>query len=150
MMKHSRWLVAAMTAAALSGCAADSGGTEPIVPPAFEDIFLDVNQDGMVGDPYQIDTAPNGDPIYETRYLFDDTRLRELCLRPDADSFDDYEEVDAVSGEVIIPRGTTPVSTMCPADGIVTGPLHEELLPSSWCRIEGCGSPGEGSESGEY
>jgi hypothetical protein len=148
-MKHELALLVAMTATALSACAADAHGAEPIEPPPLEDIFRDINDDGQVGDPYQVDIAPNGDPIYETRYIFDDTRLRELCLRPDADSFDDYEEVDS-NGNVIIPRGTTPVSTECPADGIVTGPLHEELLPSSWCRIEGCGSPGEGSESEEY
>jgi hypothetical protein len=148
-MKNELTHLAVITATAFAGCAADAHGAEPIEPPPIEDIFVDANLDGLVGDPYQVDTAPNGDPIYETRYLFDDTRLRELCLRPDADSFDDYEEVDS-NGSVIIPRGTTPVSTECPADGVVTGPLHEELLPSSWCRIEDCGSPGGGNESEEY
>jgi hypothetical protein len=149
-MKNELARIAFMTATALSGCAADSPGSEPIEPPPIDDIFLDLNGDGQAGDPFQVAIGPQGRPVFETRYLFDDTRLRELCLRPDADSFDDYEEVDPVSGEVFVARGTTPISTECPGDGIVTGPQHEELLPSSWCRIEGCGSPVEGNESGEY
>lgn len=57
----------------------------------------------------------------EKRYLFDDT----LAYVPDADSFDDYEEPD--SG---IPRGVTPVSEQCEADGIVTGAGE---MPSKFC-----------------
>jgi len=123
----------------LDSGAGDSGppasGPEPVEPPALEDIFRDINGDGVVGDVLE----PGG----ERAFFFDDARLRALCLVPDADSFDDYEEVDPTSGCVIVPR-TTPLSTTCPADGIATGPLHEELLPSSWCRINNC-EPVDGS-----
>lgn len=144
-MKNTVLSLALASAAALFGCADSSDGAGPIVPPPIEDIFIDGNQDGVVGDPYvvydssgrPVEETPGGELLYETLYLFDDVRMRELCLWPDADSFDDYEEI-AADGTVIIPRGTTPVSTNCPADGIVTGPMHEELLPSSWCRIEDC------------
>jgi len=58
----------------------------------------------------------------EKRYLFDDT----LAYVPDADSFDDYEEAD--SG---IPRGVTPASEQCEADGIVTAAGE---MPSKFCE----------------
>jgi hypothetical protein len=95
-----------------------------------------------------VDTDANGQPITETRYFFDDALFRSLCVVPDADSFDDYEEM---TGEVLVPRGSKPRSEDCEADGIVTGPMHEELYPSSWCRVDGClradqigEEPGEG------
>ena len=56
---------------------------------------------------------------------------------PDADSFDDYEDP-----QLHIPRGVTPVSKSCPADGIATGPLdlhgaggqlYATWKPSSYC-----------------
>lgn len=141
--------LALLGALALSGCASSDDGDEPITPPAIEDVFVDQDADGMIGGLVQVGEM-DGQPIFETRYLFDDTRLRELCVWPDADSFDDYEERDA-DGNVIVPRGVTPVSDDCPADGIVTGPLHEELYPSSWCRIAGCvaGGGNPGNEQGE-
>lgn len=77
-----------------------------------------------------------GNPTrFETRYLFDDTS----GWVPDADSFDDYEVIDATSGRIIVPRGTTPVSAQCEADGVVTGPPSvpnagfTTLEPSSYC-----------------
>jgi hypothetical protein len=57
----------------------------------------------------------------EKRYLFDDT----LAHIPDADSFDDYE--DPFGG---IPRGVTPASEQCEADGIVT---RAGEMPSKFC-----------------
>lgn len=114
----------------------DAGDTDmnegdEIEPPPPDAIFIRFQ--------VPVEFAMDGTPIrFETRFLFDDERLRALCLLPDADSFDDYEEVDSQTGRVIIPRGTTPLSTSCPADGTTTGPLHDELFPSSWCRIENC------------
>lgn len=123
------------------GCELDAGQPDAsetgmyeddeIVPPPADVIFIRFQA--------PVEFAMDGTPIrFETRFLFDDARLRALCLLPDADSFDDYEEVDSQTGRVIIPRGTTPLSTSCPADGTTTGPLHDELFPSSWCRIENC------------
>lgn len=138
-MSSKLW-VFAWVGAALTGCADD--GTDPVVPPAEEDIFIEVE--------VPIDFDLNGQPTaFETRYFLDDTLFRELCILPDADSFDDYEELDPSTGEVIIERGTVPVSDKCPADGIVTGPMHEELYPSSWCRRQDC-VIGEGPKEGGY
>jgi hypothetical protein len=138
-MKNTLWVLGAMTATALSSCAADSHGSDAIEPPAPEDIFQDRDGDGVIGDPGSVDNGGR-EPILETLYFFDDQRLKALCLWPDADSFDDYFEIDVSTGEVFIARGTASIATEeeCPADGIATGPLHEELFPSSWCRRPNC------------
>ena len=65
------------------------------------------------------------DGVQETRFFFDD----RLPWVPDADSFDDFE--DPSFG---VPRGVTPVSSACPADGVETGAGE---MPSSFCaRVE--------------
>lgn len=48
---------------------------------------------------------------------------------PDADSFDDYQDIDSL-GRVIVTPGTVPVSTACAADGTET--MAPEL-PSKYC-----------------
>jgi len=116
----------------LGGCAdsRDDGAT-PIQPPPQEAIFREVEAAATFD-------AQGNALTTETRLFFDDALFHDLCIEPDADSFDDYEEIDSATGAAIVPRGTTPISERCEADGIVTGPMHEELYPSKWCRIEGC------------
>jgi len=100
--------------------------------------FVDV-QPGMeaaskprLEDVYNISTVNRGG-VSAPAYLFDDA----APYVPDADSFDDYEERDSFSDAVIIPRGTTPVSTLCEADGIATSAGE---MPSRFCvRVEGPG-----------
>jgi hypothetical protein len=118
--------------AGLGACAdSDTAGAPGTVePPPQDRIFITSD--------VTVDTDAGGQPITETRYFFDDVLFRSLCVVPDADSFDDYEEIDNATGEVLVPRGERPLSEDCEADGIVTGPMHEELYPSSWCRVEGC------------
>jgi hypothetical protein len=79
------------------------------------------------------DTNRNGIEDFEDRYFFNDTS----GWVPDADSFDDYE-----NAEFDIPRATTPVSTQCEGDGIVTGPtsvtdnnepVFTDITPSAYC-----------------
>jgi hypothetical protein len=118
----------------------DAGGADAaeiaqgVEPPPMERIFtrveapVDVDGNGMFDD---VDT--NGVPVTEILFYFDIEAFEELCVVPDADSFDDYENVD-----LGIPRGVTPVSVDCRRDGIITGPMHEELYPSKWCRIRDC------------
>lgn len=117
------------------------GFVQPGMPtdskPELSEIFLDQNMDGVPGDPVPIAFDMMGNPtMFEDRYLFDDTS----GWVPDADSYDDYEERDPVTGRVIIPRATTPVSTQCEGDGTVTGPATAPggeqfagLEPSSYC-----------------
>jgi hypothetical protein len=100
------------------------GFVQPGMPtdsrPDINEIFLDNDPEVMPGPGflYPIAFDMNNQPTeFETRYLFDDTS----GWVPDADSFDDYEEIDA-NGRVIIPRASTPVSTQCEADGTETGP----------------------------
>ena len=90
----------------------------------FIDAKDDLDQDGTV------DTA--------TRYLFNEETFDKYCVVPDADSFDDLESVDPNTGRIEIPRGITPVVRYCEADGIETGPMHDELYPSKWCKKHGC------------
>jgi hypothetical protein len=126
--KRSATVLLAVMAApwcALS-CAADDATTEPNRP-AINRMFIGADASGVSGwieDPIAYVMAGG-------RVFFDDTS----CWIPDADSFDDYEDVN-----LGIPRGTTPVSLSCAADGIETGPLQFEasgdpmdLLPSRWC-----------------
>lgn len=137
--------------ASSDACGHDAGPPDASETEMNEDDAIEPPPPGAIFTRFQVPVAfaMDGTPIrFETRFLFDDARLRALCLLPDADSFDDYEEVDPTSDQVIIPRGTTPLSTSCPADGIVTGPLHDELFPSSWCRIEHC-TPGDDSAGNE-
>jgi hypothetical protein len=129
---------------ALAGCdeghevdAVDAAPPKPkVAPPPMELIFevielqKDVNGDGQLDGQ---DHDASGMPILETRYFFNDAYLTSVCLIPDQDSFDDYENV-----ELGIGRGTTPLATGCRADGIVTGPLHDELYPSKWCNKPSC------------
>jgi len=89
--------------------------------------FADLNQDGLfdLADTldYDMDGVPddfNGDGMPDNKFLFNDQGARI----PDADSFDDYEEVDWQTNTVTIPRATLPVSETCAADGIATGPLE--------------------------
>lgn len=122
----------AILGACLGACGESSdGGADPIEPPPEEAIFREVEA------PATFDAQGNV-LTTETLLFFDDALFHDLCIVPDADSFDDYEETDSATGAVIVPRGTTPVSEECEADGIVTGPMHDELYPSKWCRIEGC------------
>ena len=58
------------------------------------------------------------------------------CWLPDADSFDDFE-----APSLGVPRGVTPTSKDCVADGQATGPIRfvatgntSDLLPSKWCH----------------
>jgi hypothetical protein len=106
--------------------------------------FLDLNHDGKFDQSDTVDFDRNGEPddfngdgLPDNRFFFDD----RAALIPDADSFDDFEDVS-----LGIPRGMTPVPGGCPADGVATGPL--DLLdpqgrpkftnwkPSSCCRRE--------------
>lgn len=97
----------------------------------------DANGDGTL-QPME-DLNGNGMQDSELRYYFDDTS----GWVPDADSFDDFEVSDPnVPGAVLVPRGRTPVSNQCEADGIRTGPPgvmdddgmpFTELTPSSYC-----------------
>lgn len=137
-----KWRALAILGACLGGCA-DSDTTasvDSVEPPPQDRIFMTAD-------------VAVGQSMTETRYFFDDALFRSLCVVPDADSFDDYEEIDTATGEVIVPRGSMPISEDCPADGIVTGPMHEVLYPSSWCRVEGClraDEIGEDPEEGSY
>lgn len=73
-------------------------------------------------------STPSGSEVLEmvgTRTLFDDTS----AYVADADSYDDYEELD-FQGNVVIPRGSVPASTVCAADGIET---RTPELPSKYC-----------------
>lgn len=108
------------------GCAGSDGSEGPSGP-ATNRMFVSADANGVrawVEDPVAFAMAGG-------RMFFDDTS----CWLPDADSFDDYE--DMAEG---IPRGVTPVPSSCTADGIETGPLQFEasgdpmdLLPSKWC-----------------
>jgi hypothetical protein len=107
--------------------------------------FVDHNGDGQVdindAFDFDMDGVPddfNGDGLPDNRFYFDD----RAAWLPDADSFDDYENL-----ELGIPRGVTPVPGDCPADGIATGPLDlfdaagrrrfADFRPSRCCRRSG-------------
>jgi hypothetical protein len=93
------------------------------------DTFIDGNDD----------EDKDGMPDTATRYLFDP----KSAWVPDADSFDDLESVDANTGRIEIPRGITPLSTSCAADGKRSGPTDVKdmktgmnfttLEPSRYC-----------------
>jgi hypothetical protein len=93
------------------------------------DMFIDAKDDlDMDGN---IDTAQ--------RFLFDD----KSAWVPDADSFDDLENVNPNTGRIDIPRGITPVAASCTADGKRSGPTDvkdmktgapfQTMEPSSYC-----------------
>jgi len=48
------------------------------------------------------------------------------------------ESIDPNTGQITIHRGTTPFTQDCEADGIATGPMHDELYPSKWCKKKNC------------
>lgn len=85
-------------------------GMEASSKPTLDEVFIEQQ---VISDPLSGETEP--------RYLFDDS----IPYVADADSFDDYENPDAG-----IPRGVTPLSTQCEADGIVT---RAGELPSKFC-----------------
>jgi hypothetical protein len=92
---------------------------------------MDVNMDGKLDE---------NDFTLEDRYVFN----TNSAWVPDADSYDDYE--DAMLG---IPRGTTPLSSKCAADGKSSGPpgikgpkgeIFTNYEPTSYCvRVEAPG-----------
>ena len=89
---------------------------------------VDITGDGIVDDMDRMGGVDfDEDGTLDNRYYFDD---RSVWV-PDADSFDDYENPD-----LDIPRGVTPVSAECEADGIATGPpilQFDDYVPSSYC-----------------
>ncbi|MGD8860555.1 MAG: hypothetical protein PVI30_11135 [Myxococcales bacterium] len=121
----------------------DDAAMVPVPEPylSFSEVIsryqVDHNSDGVVndGDDLNGDGMPdaNGMGAPDVRFYFDDTS----AWVPDADSFDDYENAD-----LGIPRGISPVSSKCAADGIATGPLglpegYAQVEPSSYCaRVE--------------
>jgi hypothetical protein len=62
---------------------------------------------------------------------------------PDADSFDDFQKIDQDTNRILIPRGVSPLSTVCSADGQATGPTdiknpdgsfkYTTIEPSKYC-----------------
>lgn len=127
---------------ASSACSAD---TYPIEGPSEEELF--VVKSGTC-DPNE---APNGVTVC-TRKYFDETVLKDWCVVPDADSFDDYEQfreddqgtvlIDPTTERPVveIARGVTPAAgaQKCKPDGIVTGPANETYYPSRFCRVPDC------------
>lgn len=130
------------------GFALVQSGMEADSEPPLDDVIdlesVDLNGDGVVNEMDLvggIDFDGDGN-VDANRYYFDD----RSAWVPDADSFDDYEEP-----EFDIPRGITPVSTQCSADGTRTGPgspvidqetgmPFETFLPSKYCvRVEQAG-----------
>jgi hypothetical protein len=118
----------------VAGFALVQSGMEADSPPPFlEEVInfrTDHNGDGVVDENDDL----NGDGMLpDERFYFDDTS----AWVPDADSFDDFENAD-----LGIPRGVTPVSSKCAADGTATGPLglpegYTMIEPSSYCaRVE--------------
>ncbi len=123
------------------GFALVQSGMEADSKPVLEDIIdgerIDINNDGVVDDADLIVGMSqdfDGDDVDDNRYYFDD----RSAWVPDADSFDDYED-----SALDIPRGVTPVSTKCAADGIETGPpilMFDDYQPSKYCvRVERAG-----------
>jgi hypothetical protein len=117
------------------GMKTDSG------PPAGEIlkpriVNTDTNDDGFIND---LDDENMDDLIDTTeRFFFND----KSAWVPDADSYDDFEKVDTMSGRIEIPRGITPLSTSCSGDGKETGPAdvpgkndlpYPTIEPSSYC-----------------
>jgi hypothetical protein len=93
-------------------------GMEASSEPSFDDLY---NVSEVI--------TPQG---AETLFLFDDTSAHV----PDADSFDDYQELGP-NGEVIVPVGTTPASSACEADGRET---FSGDWPSKFCaRVDESG-----------
>jgi hypothetical protein len=130
------------------GFALVQSGMEADSDPTLDDIILeavavDISGDGMIDDTDLVGGVDyDGNGGVDNRYYFDDTS----AWVPDSDSYDDYE----VPGD--IPRGTTPVSTQCAADGKRTGPLSggiidqetsmpfADYVPSKYCvRVEQAG-----------
>ncbi len=101
----ARWFINAQVVMGMalvqSGMEADSRPED-----AGEEIFI--RELVTVTDPV------TGMEVQEERIFFDD----RSAWVPDADSFDDFEQAD-----LDIPRGVTPVSTKCAADGQESGPL---------------------------
>jgi hypothetical protein len=120
----------------------DTHGTGAEPPPddeIFKDVLVEIdsNQDGFIDE--LDDVSPMDRKIdTELRHFFNDAAFKKYCVVPDADSFDDFEKVDLATGRIEIPRGITPVSTDCEADGIETGPFQETMIPSSWCKMRDC------------
>ena len=144
--------VTAVIVGLTAGCQSGGDGmaegmAAKVTPPPVDQMFeirlvpVDANQDGFIDERDDL----NGDGVMdvESRAFFNARAFAKYCAVPDADSFDDYEKVDANTGRVLIPRGVTPFDSECEADGIETGPLttHDTLIPSKWCRTDCSGSP---------
>jgi hypothetical protein len=101
-------------------------------PPPPPDSFLQLGlvvTFGRLTPGMEASSSPRASELYlpnRSSFLFDDT----TPWVPDADSFDDYEQRDPVTGVVNVPSGTTPASTQCPADGIETASGE---WPSKFC-----------------
>lgn len=81
-------------------------------------VETDSNHDGFIDGKDDVDPMDMM-PDTAERFLFDD----KSAWVPDADSYDDLENVDPNTGRIEIPRGITPVAASCTADGKPSGPL---------------------------